>query len=152
MVKSCKYCGAELSEDTLFCPKCGNYIKRKEADKSSPVKWILIAVACMLLVVAAGMLIATNNSKTQTALTMQSDSNLDASNEYVVYLCDENNNTLADKFIVVEINENSYTLMTDENGFASINLTVGEGSYQVNSYFKGDDKYAESHTSDIIIK
>lgn len=152
MAKSCKYCGAELSEDTLFCPKCGNYIKRKEAKNSSPIKWILIAVACMLLVVAAGMLIATNTSKTQTALTMQSDSNMDSSNEYVVYLCDENNNSLSDKFIVVEINENSYTLMTDAEGFARINLTLGDGSYQVNSYFRGDDTYAESHTSDIIIR
>ena len=106
----------------------------------------------MLLVIAAGMLISTNNSKTQTTLTMQSDSNMDNLNEYVVYLCDADNNSLADKFIVVEIDNDSYTLKTDENGFAAINLTLEEGSYQINSYFKGDDTYAESHTSDIIIK
>ena len=152
MSKSCKNCGADISDDTLFCPECGIYIKRSGTKKSSPVKWILIAVACMLLVVAAGMLIATNSSKTPTALTMQSDSNLDSLNQYVVYLCDNQNNSLPDKFIVVEIDGNSYTLRTDENGFASINLTLSEGSYQVNSYFKGDDRYGESHTSDIVIK
>lgn len=152
MAKSCKNCGALISDDSLFCPECGNYIKRSESNKSSPVKWILIAIACMLLVIAAGMLISTNNSKTQTTLTMQSDSNMDNLNEYVVYLCDADNNSLADKFIVVEIDNDSYTLKTDENGFAAINLTLEEGSYQINSYFKGDDTYAESHTSDIIIK
>ena len=75
-----------------------------------------------------------------------------ASNEYTVQLKDVNNRVLADKFITVKFNNESYTLVTDKNGTASINLTVIKGSFEVKSYFKGDSKYNDAHSSDIVIK
>lgn len=152
MVRNCRNCGCEISDESLFCPECGVYIDRADVKKSSPVKWILIALAIILLVAAAALFVSSDDGKSETALTMISESNLDASGTYSVLLSDENNNSLPDRFISVSVDNNTYTLKSDSNGVATINLTLSEGSHEITSYFKGDDSYGESHTNDIIIR
>lgn len=150
MVKYCENCGAEISDDTLFCPQCNSYVKRYKEEKTSNLKWVLIGVALIILIIAAGIFFSNIASKTPTTLTMTSSSNLD-SGHYKVLLTDNANNPLADKYITVEFENSTYTLKTNSQGVASINLTVKNGSHEINAKFRGDDSYGESHTSDIVI-
>ena len=151
MVKNCENCGAEISDESLFCPECKTYIKRENTEKPSNIKWILIGVAIIILIIAAGIFLSNVTGKAHTSLTMVSSSNLD-SGPYQVALTDASNNPLADKYIRVEVGNVTYTIKTDSEGIASINLTLSDGSHEIKSYFDGDDKYDESDTSDIVIK
>ena len=152
MTKKCSNCGEIIAEESLFCPKCGSYAQVAKPKRDYPVKWIIITSACIILLIIVSAFAISHSSRTDTTLSMISDSNLDSSDEYVVQLRDADNNVLADKFITVEFNNNTYTLVTDANGTAAINLTVGDGSFEVKSYFKGSDVYNEAHSSDIVIK
>ncbi|MBR0271173.1 MAG: DUF2116 family Zn-ribbon domain-containing protein [Methanobrevibacter sp.] len=151
MARKCKNCGEIISDDSLFCSKCGSYIKRSRVEKSYPVKWIAVAVLCIFLIVLAGFMLSANDTKTATSLVMISSSQFEYSDTFSVQLTDEAGNNLSDKFITVAINDNTYTLKTDSNGTASINLTLADGSYTVNSDFGGDDVYGESHSSDVVV-
>lgn len=152
MSRKCSNCGESIADDSLFCPKCGSYTKDNQKPRSFPLKWIAIAGIIIVLAVVAGYAISNHNSKTDTTLVMLSDSNLDSSNQYRVALKDAGNNPLKDKFIVVEFGNNTYKLKTDDNGTASINLTLSDGSHEIKSYYKGDDTYNDAHSSDIIVK
>ena len=152
MQRKCEKCGEVIEDESLFCPKCGRYVKMENKKKSYPVKWIGIALLLIVLIIAAGLFFTQNSTKTDTTLTMTSNSHLDSSNEYSVVLKDASNNSLADEFIQVEVGNQTYTLQTDSNGTASINLTISKGSHEIKSFFKGNDKYTECHSSDIVIK
>lgn len=151
MVKYCENCGAEISDESLFCPECKSYVKRENAEKPSNLKWILIGVAVILLIVAAGIFLSNTTGKTPTSLTMISTSNLD-SGPYQVSLTDASHNPLADRYITIEVDNITYTIKTDRNGVASITLNLADGSHEIKAYFTGDSQYGESHTSDIVIK
>ncbi len=151
MTKYCRKCGCEIKDDPLFCPKCGVYIERSKNKISFSSKWFLIGIIIVLLVVLA-LFLFNGNDKTETNLSMLSQSNSHSSNEYVVKLTDSNNKSLEGRFIDVEFNNNTYALKTDSEGLAKINLTLSEGSNEVKSYFKGDNEYLESHSSDILVK
>lgn len=151
MVKYCENCGAEISDESLFCPECKTYIKRENTEKPSNVKWILIGIAIVLLIIAAGIFFSNATGKTPTSLSMISTSNLD-SGPYQVSLTDASHNPLADRYITIEVDNITYTIKTDSKGVANITLNLAEGSHEIKAYFKGDDKYDESHTSDIVIK
>lgn len=150
MVKYCENCGAEISDESLFCPQCKSYVKRYKKEKTSNLKWVLIGVALIILIIAAGIFFSNTASKTSTTLTMYSSSNL-GTGHYKVLLADSANNPLVDKYITVEFENSTYTLKTNSQGVASINLTVKKGSHEINAKFMGDDSYGESHTSDIVI-
>ena len=149
MAKYCRNCGAEISDESLFCPECKTYVKRDSKEKTSNVKWILIGVAIVILIIAAGIFMSNVTGKTSTSLTMISSSNLD-SGTYQVLLKDKADNPLADRYITVEVDNATYTIKTNSEGIAGINLTFS-GSHEVKSYFAGDGEYEESHTSDIVI-
>lgn len=151
MSRKCKNCGEIINDDSLFCSKCGNYIKRSRVEKSYPIKWIAVALLCIFVIVFFGFVISDNDAKTVSSLTMISESHLDYSDTFSVRLTDDADNPLADRFITVAINDNEYTLKTDSDGVASINLTLTDGSYTVNSDFNGDDVYGESHSSDVVV-
>ena len=152
MTKKCSNCGEIISDELLFCPKCGSHVKVMDLKKSYSTKRIAIVGICIIILIISSVFILNYISRTDTTLTMTSDSRLDSSNMYSVQLKDKNNNVLPNQFITVEFNNNTYTLITDSNGTASINLTVHEGSFEVKSYFKGSDIYKDAHTSDIIVK
>lgn len=152
MARKCKNCGEIIEDDSLFCPKCGNYVKRSRQTRSYPVKWIVVLLIALILILATGIFITNHESKIDTELVMISNSHLDTSDEFAVQLRDAENNTLADEFITVEFDNQTYTLRTDSNGTAGINLTLNDGSYEIKSNFKGNDVYGESHSSDIIVR
>lgn len=152
MVKYCSNCGSEIDDESLFCPNCKTYVKRDNTQKSSNIKWVLVGVAVVILIIAAGIFLSDTTSKVSTTLTMVSSSNLGYNQQYKVLLTDNANNTLADKYITIEIDNSTYTVKTNSKGVASMNLTLSEGSHQINAYFKGDSSYGESHTSDIVVK
>lgn len=151
MVKYCENCGAEISDESLFCPECKTYVKRQNTEKPSNTKWILIGVAVVILIIAAGIFLSDFSAKASTSLTMISSSNLD-SGVYEVQLTDGSGNPLADKYILIEVENATYTIKTNSEGVANITLNLDEGSHEIKSYFNGDDVYDESHTSDIVIK
>ena len=151
MVKNCENCGAEISDESLFCPECKTYVKRENTEKPSNLKWILIGVAVVLLIIAAGIFLSNTTGKTPTSLSMLSTSNLD-SGPYQVSLTDASHNPLADRYITIEVDNITYTIKTDSSGVASITLNLIDGSHKINAYFTGDSQYGESHTSDIVIK
>lgn len=152
MARKCKNCGEVLEDDSLFCGKCGSYVKRSKKTGSYPVKWIVVALIAISLILAAGIFITNHNTKMETSLTMLSDSHLGSSDEFSIQLKDKNSTPLSDRYITVEINNETYTLRTDSNGTARINLTLSDGSYEIKSFYKENDKYLESHSSDIIVK
>lgn len=62
----------------------------------------------------------------------------------------------ANKLITFIVNENGspngmvYTVLTDANGYATINLALNPGNYSIDIYFGGDEEYLEStHTIDV---
>lgn len=69
---------------------------------------------------------------------------------YVVTLVDDNNNPLANRTIIININGVDYTRYTDENGSASIALNLIAGNYSVTSSFLGDEHYSASSCSNDI--
>ena len=103
----------------------------------------------IVIIIAAGIYIAGNTHKTDTRLTMSSPSH--SPGEYSVQLTDEDKNPLADQYIQVEIGNDTYTLRTDSNGTARMNLTLEDGTFEIRSLFNGDDIYEESQTTDIVV-
>ena len=153
MTRKCRKCGEEIIDESLFCPKCGNYVEIGEIKRQYPLKWIAVAALCIALVIAAGIFIANDSSIKETSLVMISDSHFsDSSDVFSLQLSDSDGNPLADRFIRVEIGNNTYTLKTDENGTAQMNFTMGTGTFEIRSYFEGDDSYGESHSTDIVVR
>jgi predicted nucleic acid-binding Zn ribbon protein len=152
MQRKCEKCGEVIEDDSLFCSKCGTYVRITENSKSYSLKWIVVALIAVSLILAAGIFITNYNSKIDTTLAMTSDSDLDSFNTYSVQLKDGNGKFLSDEFVTVQFNNQTYNLKTDSNGTASINLTVTDGSFEISSNYKGNDVYKESHTSDIVVK
>ena len=152
MARKCSKCSEVIEDDALFCPECGSYTLEIKDKNKYPLKWIVLALVCIVLISVAGFYFLEHNSKIDTTLALVSNSNLDSSNEYSVELKDSAKNPLAGKFITVEFENDTFTLQTDSNGIASINLTVKDGSHEVKAYYKGDSSYNEAHSSDIIFK
>ena len=152
MARKCSKCSEVSEDDALFCPECGSYTLEIKKENKYPIKWIAVALVCIVALSVAGFYFLEHNSKIDTSLTLASNSNLDSSNEYSIVLKDSAKNPLAGKFITVEFQNNTYTLQTNSNGTASINLTVDEGSHEVKAYYKGDSSYNEAHSSDILVK
>jgi hypothetical protein len=47
----CPYCKAEIYEDSLRCPRCGNYISAEDAPSGPKPLWIAIGIiVCLVLV------------------------------------------------------------------------------------------------------
>ena len=84
------------------------------------------------------------DSKNQTELTEPTNT-IYYQGSYNVTLKDtDSNNTLANKTVNFVINDVSYIANTDDNGVASLNLTLAPGKYSATVYFAGDDLYAAS--------
>ncbi|WP_296844472.1 Ig-like domain repeat protein [uncultured Methanobrevibacter sp.] len=81
------------------------------------------------------------DSKNQTELTAPTNT-IYYKGSYNVTLKDSNSsNTLANKSVNFVIDNVSYVANTDDNGVASLNLTLTPGKYSVTAYFAGDDTY-----------
>ena len=68
-------------------------------------------------------------------------------------LFDENNNILANKSLIININENNYTRITDENGTVSLGLNLNSNEYNATVYYAGEKKYLLSNaTGTVLVK
>jgi uncharacterized paraquat-inducible protein A len=46
----CKYCRAEIHEDSVQCPRCGNYQSAEDAPPSAKPWWIIVGtIACLFV-------------------------------------------------------------------------------------------------------
>jgi hypothetical protein len=50
--RPCPYCNAAIFEDSVSCPKCGNYISREDAPAPIKPTWIIIGIIACLAVAA----------------------------------------------------------------------------------------------------
>lgn len=67
-----------------------------------------------------------------------------------VALVDEFGNALANRSIEITVNNESYSVFTDENGHASISLNLSPGKYDVESKFEGDNDYFKSVSANVV--
>ena len=67
-----------------------------------------------------------------------------------VTLVDEFGNALANRSIEITVNNESYSVFTDENGHASISLNLSPGKYDVESKFEGDNDYFKSVSANVV--
>jgi len=74
--------------------------------------------------------------------------------QYIVKLTTTNGTPVSNSNITVVLNNQTYILVTDENGAATIPLDLIDGTYEVTSSFNGDRYYnaADSITNTIVIK
>ena len=82
--------------------------------------------------------------KNQTEITSQTTDTY-YKGSYSVTLKDSNSsNVLVNKTVNLIINNVKYTANTDNNGIASVVLSLNPGKYSVTAYFEGDDTYEAS--------
>ena len=62
----------------------------------------------------------------------------------IISLTDENNNILANKNIIFNINGVEYTRTTDSDGIARITVNLNSGEYKIKTSYAGDEKYEKS--------
>ena len=62
----------------------------------------------------------------------------------IISLTDENNNILANKNIIFNINGVEYTRTTDSDGIARITVNLNSGEYEIRTSYAGDEKYEKS--------
>ena len=73
--------------------------------------------------------------------------------DYCVRLMDSDENPISDEKITITINDESYERITDKEGFASVDVSLKQDIYNVETVFEGSDKYdAISQNSKIEVK
>lgn len=115
----------------------------------------LIIIALIVIIIAILAIVATfsmESAKTDTKIYFMSNESLSHDDYIKVGLQAEFDNlagkTIHFKFIDEKGNVNEYSVGTDVNGKAKLNLKdIDAGNYTVNITFEGDDKYNPSSTS-----
>jgi predicted nucleic acid-binding Zn ribbon protein len=51
----CPYCKADIFEDSVRCPRCGNYLSSEDKPAQPLPLWLLIGVVACLIIVALWM-------------------------------------------------------------------------------------------------
>ena len=69
---------------------------------------------------------------------------------FVAYLKDSNNNPLANKKVVISLDNKNYDEITDNLGKVVLKLNLNPGTYKAKISFAGDDAYAASSASAIV--
>ena len=60
---------------------------------------------------------------------------------FVIRLVDSKNNPLANETVKFLVNGKNYTRNTDENGMASISINLNSGTYNITTFFDGNDEF-----------
>ena len=115
----------------------------------------LIIIALIVIIIAILAIVATfsmESAKTDTKIYFMSNESLSHDDYIKVGLQAEFDNlagkTIYFKFIDEKGNVSEYSVDTDVNGKAKLNLKdIDAGNYTVNVTFEGDDKYNSSSTS-----
>ena len=69
---------------------------------------------------------------------------------FVAYLKDSNNNPLANKKVVISLDNKNYDEITDNLGKVVLKLNLNPGTYKAKISFAGDDAYAASSANAIV--
>lgn len=90
-----------------------------------------------------------DNSKSSIEISQESAS-VYYGGSYNITLKDANTNTtLSNKFVEININNITFNATSNNNGVASVNLTLIPGKYNVNVFFAGDNTYDASNFTSI---
>lgn len=74
-------------------------------------------------------------------------------NEFSVTLLDVNGNAVANRDVLFKINNRTFKKTTDDNGIASISITLPVGEYAIDIIFNGDNNYINSsNTKNVTVK
>ena len=84
------------------------------------------------------------DNKNQTELTYETTDIYYKGSYNVILKNSSANQTIANREVNFVINNVNYTSNTDENGVASVSLTLTPGKYTAITYFSGDDEYLAS--------
>ena len=69
---------------------------------------------------------------------------------FVAYLKDSNNNPLANKKVVISLDNKNYDEITDNLGKVVLKLNLNPGTYKAKISFAGDDAYAASSANAVV--
>ena len=95
-------------------------------------------------------IIQANDTKTTTLAGNDTELYFKNGTAFKVVLSDSEGSLLGNQSIIININGNNYTRITNENGTASIAINLNPGSYDVTSYFKGTDVYEASSATNLV--
>ena len=71
--------------------------------------------------------------------------------KFQIQLCSIDGEKLANRNIVVNVNNKNYNELTDKNGYVYLNMDLPVGNYVITSKFTGDDYYKESIIKNLLI-
>lgn len=74
-----------------------------------------------------------------------------ANDEFTIKLKDMEGNLIANQTITLTINSDTYTLTTNNNGVASVNLSYAVGNYTMNYYYTGLNGYLSSNDTSMLL-
>lgn len=115
-------------------------------------KTILIILIVIVAVVAIAAIFGMGLTKTDTKITIMSNDSLSQDDQIKVDFHTQSGNiegkTIHFKFIDEKGNVSEYSVDTDVNGKAKLNLKeLDSGNYTVNVTFEGDDKYNSANAT-----
>lgn len=91
------------------------------------------------------------DSQLKTQIDVESNTTFDVIGDYFkVKLSDENGTVLKNTKVTFTVAGNSYTKTTNNNGIASLQLKLNDGSYKITTKFLGNSKYKASSNTTMI--
>lgn len=144
----CEKCGAEVSEDAKFCPKCGSTLAHVPSQKKESFfkanKVLVISIAAVILVCAAVGAFVYMNMNQGPQLSDFGISEVVEGSDYMVSLVDENGTPMEGKIIkLVCYNDQggSVTMLnfTDYYGKTSFRMDFLAGSYKIDVIYTDED-------------
>lgn len=84
-------------------------------------------------------------SSVKTQIDVESNTTFDVIGDYFkIKLSDENGNALKNTKVTFTLLKNTYTKTTNDNGIASLQLNLNDGSYNITTKFAGNSNYKSS--------
>ena len=69
---------------------------------------------------------------------------------FTVLLKDSDGNLLTNQSVIININGNNYTRITNNSGVARLNINLEPSEYTITSYYNGNDEYPSTSTTNTI--
>ena len=84
-------------------------------------------------------------SKINTQIDVKSNTTFDVIGDYFkIKLSDDSGNSISNAKVTFNVDGTTYTKTTNNNGIASLQLRINDGSYNIVTKFAGDSKYQSS--------
>ena len=93
----------------------------------------------------------TATSKLNTQIDVKSNTTFDVIGDYFkIRLSDENGNAIANTKVIFSVSDSNYTKNTDNNGIASLQINLNDGSYNITTKSLGNSNYEPSSNTTTI--